>query len=48
MKPICLDQVLNAKMRRAHELKRKLGVSVWGDFTNDLTQGIKSVRDSTP
>ncbi|XP_021950658.2 uncharacterized protein LOC110847919 isoform X3 [Folsomia candida] len=42
-----LRQVLNAKVRRAHELKRKLGVTVWGEFTQDMGIGIKSVRDST-
>jgi len=42
-----LRQVLNAKVRRAHELKRKLGVTVWGEFTQDINQGMKSVRDST-
>jgi len=42
-----LRQVLNAKIRRAHELKRKLGVTVWGEFTQDVNQGLKSVRDST-
>jgi hypothetical protein len=38
---------LNAKLKRAYELKRKLGVTVWGEFTTDMGQGIKSVRDST-
>jgi chromosome segregation ATPase len=41
-----LRQVLNAKTRRAHELKRKLGVTVWGEFTSDMGQGIKNVRES--
>jgi len=40
-------KVLNAKVRRAHELKRKLGVTVWGEFTQDMNMGIKTVRDST-
>jgi len=41
------DQVLNAKTRRAHELKRKLGVNVWNEFATDMGQGIKNVREST-
>jgi len=42
-----LRQVLNSKVRRAHELKRKLGVTVWGEFTQDMGHGMKTVRDST-
>jgi len=42
-----LRQVLTAKTRRAHELKRKLGVTAWTEFTGDVGQGIKNVREST-
>jgi len=42
-----LKQVLTAKTRRAYELKRKLGVSSWGEFAQDMNQGIKNVREST-
>jgi beta-xylosidase len=42
-----LRQVLTAKTRRSHELKRKLGVTVWNEFTSDMNQGIKNVREST-
>jgi len=42
-----LRQVLNAKTKRSQELKRKLGLTVWGEITQDVNQGIKSVRDST-
>jgi len=42
-----LRQVLNSKMRRAHELKRKLGITAWSELTTDMGQGIKNVRDST-
>lgn len=41
-----LKQVLTAKTRRAYELKRKLGVSSWGEFAQDMNQGIKNVRES--
>jgi len=34
-------------LRRQHELKRKLGVTVWSEFTTDMNQGIKNVREST-
>jgi len=42
-----LRQVLNAKTKRSQELKRKLGLTVWGEITQDVNQGIKNVRDST-
>jgi len=42
-----LRQVLNSKMKRAHELKKKLGITAWSEITNDMGQGIKNVRDST-
>jgi len=44
---LTLRQVLTAKTRRSHELKRKLGVTVWNEFTTDMNQGIKNVREST-
>jgi len=43
---LTLKQVLNAKTRRAYELKKKLGVTAWGEFTQDMGQGIKNVRES--
>lgn len=41
-----LFKVLNSKMRRAHELKRKLGITAWSELTTDMGQGIKNVRES--
>jgi len=43
---VTLKQVLNSKTRRAHELRRKLGVTSWGEFAQDMGQGIKNVRES--
>ncbi|KAF4527911.1 hypothetical protein B566_EDAN011302 [Ephemera danica] len=38
--------VLASKTRQAHELKRKLGISVWREFQDDLGQGIRNVKES--
>ncbi|CAG0898797.1 unnamed protein product [Darwinula stevensoni] len=41
-----LRQVLASKMRRAHELKRKLGITPWKEFSDDWQQGIQNFRES--
>ncbi|KAL1123203.1 hypothetical protein AAG570_002290 [Ranatra chinensis] len=41
-----LRDVLATKMKKAQELKRKLGFSVWKEFQDDMTHGIKSVKES--
>ncbi|RWS12451.1 Tumor protein D54-like protein [Dinothrombium tinctorium] len=42
-----LRQVLSAKVRHAQELKRKLGITVWKEFQQDLGQGVKNIQEST-
>uniref|UniRef100_T1JNS5 Uncharacterized protein n=1 Tax=Strigamia maritima TaxID=126957 RepID=T1JNS5_STRMM len=42
-----LRQVLGSLLRRSHELKRKLGVTVWKEFRDDMEQGLKNVKEST-
>lgn len=42
-----LRTVLTSKMRLAAELKRKLGITVWKEISDDMNQGIKNVREST-
>jgi hypothetical protein len=41
-----LKTVLGSKQRHAAELKRKLGITVWREITDDLNQGVKNVKDS--
>ncbi|KAJ8686273.1 hypothetical protein QAD02_022067 [Eretmocerus hayati] len=42
-----LREVLASKTRTAHDLKRKLGISVWKELSEDVGQGLKNVKDST-
>lgn len=41
-----LRQVLASKIKTSQELKRKLGFSVWKEFQDDMSQGIKNVKES--
>ncbi|XP_016841477.1 tumor protein D54 isoform X4 [Nasonia vitripennis] len=41
-----LREVLSSKVRMAHELKRKLGISVWKELSVDVNQGLKNVKES--
>ncbi|XP_032690047.1 uncharacterized protein LOC116853202 isoform X3 [Odontomachus brunneus] len=41
-----LRHVLASKVRVAQELKRKLGISVWKELTDDVNQGLKNVKES--
>ncbi|XP_077291839.1 tumor protein D54 isoform X3 [Arctopsyche grandis] len=41
-----LRLVLASKVRVSSELKRKLGISVWKEFADDMNQGIKNVKES--
>ncbi|XP_021938819.1 tumor protein D54 isoform X3 [Zootermopsis nevadensis] len=41
-----LRQVLASKVRVSQELKRKLGISVWKEFQDDMSQGIRNVKES--
>lgn len=42
-----LRTVLQSKIRHAGELKRKLGITVWKEISDDMNQGIKNVKEST-
>ncbi|XP_055535930.1 tumor protein D52 isoform X4 [Wyeomyia smithii] len=42
-----LRTVLQSKIRLASELKRKLGITVWKEITDDVSQGFKNVKEST-
>ncbi|XP_059615419.1 tumor protein D54 isoform X2 [Phlebotomus argentipes] len=41
-----LRTVLASKVRHSSELKRKLGITVWKEITDDMNQGIKNVKES--
>ncbi|KAI1290354.1 Tumor protein D54 [Halotydeus destructor] len=42
-----LKQVLASKTKQAQELKRKLGISAWKEWTSDLGQGVKNLQETT-
>jgi len=42
-----LRTVLGAKMKHAAELKRKLSITVWKEFQQDLGQGMKNIQETT-
>jgi len=42
-----LRQVLSSKLKHSHELKRKLGITVWKEFREDMEQGIKNIQETT-
>lgn len=41
-----LRHVLASKIKVSQDLKRKLGISVWKELTDDVNQGIKNVKES--
>lgn len=41
-----LRTVLTSKLRHASELKRKLGITVWKEISDDMNHSLKSVRES--
>ncbi|XP_046672173.1 tumor protein D54 isoform X3 [Homalodisca vitripennis] len=41
-----LRHVLASKVKASQELKRKLGFSVWREFQDDMSQGIRNVKES--
>ncbi|XP_017038691.1 uncharacterized protein LOC108086306 isoform X5 [Drosophila ficusphila] len=42
-----LRTVLASKTRHASDLKRKLGITVWKEVTDDMNQGIRNLKEST-
>lgn len=43
---ITLRQVLASKEAHAQGLKRRLGITAWREFSEDMTQGLKNLQDS--
>merc|ERR1712172_242912 len=43
---LTLRQVLTAKERHAAGLKRRLGITAWREFSEDMTQGLKNLQES--
>ena len=41
-----LRTVLTSKVRHASELKRKLGITVWKEVSDDFNQSLKNVKES--
>ncbi|XP_044729715.1 uncharacterized protein LOC123293064 [Chrysoperla carnea] len=41
-----LRSVLASKVRTSNDLKRKLGITVWREISEDVNQGIKNVKES--
>lgn len=41
-----LRHVLASKIKHSQELKRKLGISVWKEFQDDMSQSIRNVKES--
>ncbi|GIX92366.1 tumor protein D53 homolog [Caerostris darwini] len=42
-----LRQVLSSKIKHMQELKRKLGITVWKEFKDDMEQGIRNIQETT-
>ena len=42
-----LRQVLSSKIRKMQDLKRKLGITVWKEFRDDMEQGLRNIQEST-
>merc|ERR1719284_256445 len=43
---LTLKQVLTAKERHAAGLKRRLGITAWREFNEDMSQGLKNLQES--
>jgi hypothetical protein len=43
---LTLKQVLAAKERHAAGLKRRLGITQWREFSEDMAQGLKNLQES--
>merc|ERR1712137_738583 len=41
-----MRQVLMDKSKKAQELKRKLGITAWRELQDDITQGIRNVKEN--
>merc|ERR1712058_7219 len=45
---LTLKQVLLNKERQANGLKRRLGITQWREFSDDMAQGLKKLQESEP
>merc|ERR1711935_677051 len=45
---LTLKQVLLTKEKQAAGLKRRLGITQWREFSDDMAQGLKKVQESEP
>jgi len=43
---LTLKQVLASKEKHAQGLKRRLGITAWREFSEDMTQGLKNLQES--
>eukprot|EP00088_Acartia_fossae_P061818 TRINITY_DN7436_c0_g2_i1.p1 TRINITY_DN7436_c0_g2~~TRINITY_DN7436_c0_g2_i1.p1 ORF type:complete len:173 (+),score=47.52 TRINITY_DN7436_c0_g2_i1:53-571(+) len=43
---LTLKQVLASKERHAQGLKRRLGITAWREFSEDMAQGLKNLQES--
>lgn len=43
---LTLKQVLASKERHAQGLKRRLGITQWREFSEDMQQGLKNIQES--
>nr|CAD7611632.1 unnamed protein product [Timema genevievae] len=43
---LTLRHVLASKVKQSQDLKRKLGISVWRELQDDMSQGIRNVKES--
>jgi len=41
-----LRQVLTARLKYSNELKRKLGITPWAEVTQEVSHGLKTVKES--
>ena len=41
-----MRQVLTAKLRKSSELKRKLGITAWRELQDDISQGLRNVKEN--
>ena len=41
-----MRQVLAAKVKKSQELKRKLGITAWRELQDDISQGLRNVKEN--
>jgi len=43
---VLMRETLSAKIKEAQELKHKLGITMWSEFTEDVNQSLRNVKES--